>query len=388
MDNVRVGIIGIGNIGSAHLSSIYEGCANGLLLCAICDKDSKRAKALSEKYPDIPVFTDAEELIESGTVDAVIISTPHYDHPDIAIKAFSRGLHVLSEKPIAVYGSSAQEMCRAAKESKKIFAVMFNQRANKLFKKARELVRSGELGDIKRSVWIVTNWYRKQGYYDSGDWRATWSGEGGGVLMNQAPHNLDLWQWICGMPTEIYAECDIGKFHNIEVEDDATILARYKNGATGVFITSTGDNPGTNRLEITGTKGKVVIEGGKLTHTSLSIDEREYCKSGDGVKMERTVTVIEDEPYNGHNEVLKAFARAILYGDELIAEGEEGLCELAICNAAYMSSWIGKSVSLPIDDDAYYKLLEERIATSTHKNAIPEQKETNSAYKNRWNTNW
>lgn len=387
-DFVRVGIIGIGNIGSAHASAIYEGKVEGLKLCALCDNSPERAEVLVGQYPDVPVFHSADDLMGSGMVDAVIISTPHYGHPVIAVKAFSHDLHVLSEKPVAVYGNAAKEMCEAARNSGKIFAVMFNQRANKLFRKAREIVRSGELGELKRSVWIVTNWYRKQSYYDSGEWRATWSGEGGGVLMNQAPHNLDLWQWICGMPTKIYAECPVAKYHDIEVEDEATVFAEYENGATGVFITSTGDYPGTNRLEITGTKGKLVIEHGKLTLTTLSIDEGEYRRSGEGVKNTVTVTEISDEPYKGHTEVLKSFAKAILYGDELIARGEEGLCELALCNGAYMSAWTGKKISLPLDDDLYFQMLKEKVGTSEIR-AHAETKHLEGAeYNCRWDTNW
>ena len=274
---VRVAVIGIGNIGTAHATAIYEGRVDGMVLSALCDSDKEKAARLCEQFPSVPVFTDSHSLIESGMVDAVIISTPHYYHPPIAIDAFEHKLHVLSEKPIGVFGLAAKEMVDAATKSGKLFAVMFNQRTNKLFAEARRIVAEGRLGELKRSVWIITNWYRKQAYYDSGSWRATWSGEGGGVLMNQAPHNLDLWQWICGMPIEILARCDVAKFHDIEVEDDVTIYARYKNGATGVFITSTGDLPGTNRLEITGTRGKMVIEGGKLTLTELAVDEREFC---------------------------------------------------------------------------------------------------------------
>ena len=388
MKKVRIGIIGIGNIGSAHASNIYGGKAEGLVLCALCDNSKERANELRTQYPDIPIYENADELIESADVDAVIISTPHYAHPELAIKAFRRGLHVLSEKPIAVYCKAAEEMIEAAKESGKVFAVMFNQRTNKLFGEAKRIISAGRLGELRRSVWIVTNWYRKQGYYDSGDWRATWSGEGGGVLMNQAPHNLDLWQWLCGMPTKIYAECDVAKYHDIEVEDDATIFARYKNGATGVFITSTGDYPGTNRLEITGSRGKLIIEQGKLTLTELPVDESEYRLYPEGKKITPTVTEISDEPYSGHIEVLKNFARAILFGEELVASGEEGLNELMICNAAYMSAWTNKSVSLPLDNDEYLNMLNKKRASSEKKEAVKDQKRTDAQYCERWNTNW
>ena len=387
-ETVRLGIVGIGNIGTAHAASVYGGHIPNATLAALCDNDPKRAEELRALYPDVPVVEDAEELFASGLVDAVVIATPHYSHPPLAIRAFACGLHVLSEKPIGVSCAKACEMVATAKESGKVFAVMFNQRTNQLFAKARELVRSGALGELKRSVWIITNWYRKQSYYDSGVWRATWSGEGGGVLMNQAPHNLDLWQWICGMPVEVRATCDVAKFHNIEVEDDATLFVRYENGATGVFITSTGDYPGTNRLEITGTLGKIVIEGGKLTWHKLSMDERAYCFDADAAKPTWETTVFEDEKYNGHRNVLTNFARAILHGEELVARGEEGLGELTLCNAAYLSAWTGEPIALPMDDAAYQQTLEEKVKTGKAAAGKKSVSSHGGDYLARWNTNW
>ncbi len=387
-NTVRVGIIGIGNIGSVHAKKIFEGKVDGMTLSALCDNDPKRIAVLREQFCDIDVYSSHTELIESGKVDAVIISTPHYDHPPIAIDAFRHGLHVLSEKPIGVYCSAAKEMITAAEESGKLLAIMFNQRTNKLYRKAKELVESGEIGEIRRSVWIVTNWYRKQAYYDSGNWRATFAGEGGGVLMNQAPHNLDLWQWICGKPKKIYSVCPLGKYHSIEVEDDATIYAEFENGASGVFITSTGEYPGTNRLEIVGSAGKLVIENGRLTLAKLEMDEREYNLTEDSFKNKISLTEIDDEPYNGHIEILKNFASAILYGDKLIANGYDGLDQLSICNAAYLSSHLESAVSLPIDDNDYLDLLKKRI-DSSKKNCNRLKSETHTfEYKDRWNTNW
>ncbi|MBO5203593.1 MAG: Gfo/Idh/MocA family oxidoreductase [Clostridia bacterium] len=384
---LRVGIIGVGNIGSAHARSIYEGKISGMCLCALCDTDAAVRQSLSEKYPNVTVFESSDALIESGTVEAVIIATPHYYHPPIAIKAFGHGLHVLTEKPAGVDLDSAKAMCEAAKKSGKTFGVMFNQRANKLFSEARRIVSSGELGELKRVVWIITNWYRKQCYYDSGTWRATWAGEGGGVLLNQAPHNLDLWQWICGMPTSVRAECSVAKYHHIEVEDEACIFAKYKNGATAVFITSTGDYPGTNRLEITGTMGKLVLEGGKLIHHKLAMDEREYRLSADNVKNPVQIFETLDEPYQGHAAILENFASAVLYGTPLLAPGEDALCELEISNAAYLSAWKNERISLPFDCDEFAAKLEKRKAASSFKSADKEHK-LSDEYNARWNTNW
>ena len=386
---VRVGIVGVGNIGSAHASAVYGGKIAHMKLCALCDSDPHRAEQLRDTYPDVPVFESAEKMLSEAELDAVVISTPHYDHPTLAIGAFERGLHVLTEKPAGVYCSAVREAVRAAKDADRVFAIMFNQRANKLFRRAKELVESGELGELVRNVWIITNWYRKQAYYDSGDWRASWRGEGGGVLMNQAPHNLDLWQWICGMPEEIRAECTVGRFHNIEVEDEATLFARYANGATGTFITSTGDYPGTNRLEITGTRGKLVIENKKLTLWKLSDSERNYCLTPEGgEKLGFEVTEELDEPYCGHHTVLERFARSILFGDAPIAYAEEGLAQLTLCNAAYLSSWQGRAVRLPLDDGEYLCELEKRIESGRKIEYRPSERAHSHEYKSRWDTNW
>lgn len=256
MNGIKVGIIGIGNMGSAHFSFISNGAIEGMTVKAVCDIDKEKLKRVKESCPNISAFESYNDLLKESEIDAVIIAVPHPLHAEIAVCALESGKHVLVEKPVDITVSAAERLNKAAKQSGKIFGIMFNQRTNGLFKEARRIVKSGEIGELKRSVWIITNWYRTQSYYNSGSWHATWKGEGGGVLLNQAPHNLDLWQWICGMPYSVTAFCNVAKFHDIEVEDEATIYAEYENGATGVFITSTGDCPGTNRFEITGTRGK------------------------------------------------------------------------------------------------------------------------------------
>ena len=250
MEKVRFGIIGIGNMGTGHVESIAGGHIENAVLTAVCDVKEDRLAFVTEKYgADIATFTDYKELLASGLVDAILIATPHYLHPVIAIEAFEAGLHVLSEKPIGVYTKKVMEMYEVAKaHPDQVFGIMYNQRTNPRYQKMREMLQGGELGELQRVVWIITNWYRTQSYYNSSAWRATWEGEVGGVLLNQCPHNLDLWQWICGMPKRVCGFLSFGKYHNIEVEDDATIYAEYANGATGLFISTTGEAPGTNRL--------------------------------------------------------------------------------------------------------------------------------------------
>ena len=361
-----------------------------LELAAVCDiAESKRLWA-DENLPGVPCYEDYKEMIDSGVCDTVIVATPHYFHSPIAIYAFEKGKNVLTEKPAGVYTKQVEEMNAAAKKSGKVFGIMYNQRTNPKFQKMREIVQSGELGELKRCIWIITNWYRTQAYYDSGTWRATWAGEGGGVLLNQCPHQLDLWQWIFGMPNRVMGHCKYGHWHNIEVEDEVTAYAEYPNGATGAFITTTGECPGTNRLEITGDKGKLVWEEGKLTWWKLAVPEREFCvtcKEG-FAQPEMTVTEVETDNIElGHNGILQNFTNAILYGEELLAPGYEGINGLNISNAIHLSDWTGKPQAVPVDGELFLKYLNERRATSH----VKEEKEDSGkiadlsgTYNDRW----
>ena len=392
MNNIRIGIIGVGNMGSAHANCIGNGEIEGMVLTAVCDIDPKRTEKYIENGSGIAVFQNYEELLRSKVVDAVLIAVPHRLHATIAMEALQAGLHVLLEKPIDIRVSLAERLNEAAEKSGKVFGIMFNQRTNSLFQKAREIVQSGQLGELKRSVWIVTNWYRTQRYYDSGDWRATWAGEGGGVLLNQAPHNLDLWQWICGMPVSVTGYCDVAKYHDIEVEDDATIFVRYANGATGTFITSTGEYPGTNRLEISGDLGKLVLENGVLKHWRLKQSEREVCRMSEkGMpKLEYEYTeIVQEGREAAHKGILQNFANAILHDEVLLAPGVEGIRELILSNAAYLSSWQGnQEIILPFESAQFDVLLAEKQASPVWRDEeIREAKET-IEYKDRWKVNW
>ena len=385
MDKVRYGIIGVGNMGTTHAKYLFKGEIDGATLGAICDlKDSRLEWARKEFGPELPLFKDYKELLASGTCDVVLIATPHYMHPVIAIDAFNAGLHVISEKPVGVYTKAVREMFEVARKSGKEFGVMFNQRTNPLYRKMREIIRNGELGDLYRMVWIVTDWFRAQSYYDSGDWRATWSGEGGGVLLNQCPHQLDLWQWIFGRPKKITAFCDYGKWHDIEVEDDVTAYGKYENGATAVFVTTTGETPGTNRLEITGTKGKLVAEGGKLVWTKNKGDGKEHLwtvKEG-FTKLETETEVVElkyDDMKPQHKGITQNFTDHLLKGTPLLAEGYEGINGLAISNAIMLSSWKGCEIDLddPALDDEFYDILKVKIAGSRRKENVTESQVSN-----------
>ncbi len=362
---VRLGIIGVGNMGNSHLKMHLNGEHSELRITACADIVPERVAAAEEKMPGIKTFDSAEALIDSGEVDAVIIATPHYDHSPIAEYAFSKGIHVLTEKPAGVYTKQVRKMNEAAAKTDLVFGIMYNQRTNCVYRKMKELVESGELGEIRRVSWIITDWYRTQAYYNSGGWRATWGGEGGGVLLNQCPHNLDLWQWICGLPVKVRAFCHEGKWHDIEVEDDVTIYVEYANGATGTFITTTGDCPGTNRFEITLDGGKLVCENNKLMLYKLKDTVSNHCANateGFGSIEGEWIEVETGGRNKQHSEVTNKFAAAILRGEPLVARGEEGIRGLSISNAAHLSSWLGKEIELPVDEDVYYAELQKKIA--------------------------
>ncbi|MBP3854186.1 MAG: Gfo/Idh/MocA family oxidoreductase [Ruminiclostridium sp.] len=380
----------MGNMGSGHLGYYLNGECPRVEITAFADTAPEKLKRASERLPSAAAYDSAEGLINSGKADAVLIAVPHYDHPAIAVKAFEHGLHVLTEKPAGVYTRQVREMNDAAKRSGVKFGIMFNQRTNPIYARAREIVKSGELGELKRLVWIVTNWYRTQAYYDSGTWRATWNGEGGGVLLNQAPHNLDLWQWIFGMPKRVRAFCTVGKYHDIGVEDDVTIYGEYENGATATFITTTGEAPGTNRLEISGTKGKLVLEDGKLKHWRLKEDERvtcAECKNG-FVHPECEYSEFTAPELDGHPVILNNFADHILDGSPLLAPGEEGLNSLSISNAAYLSSWTDGWAEIPVAEDDF----EKQLAWLCHNEKLtkkpPLVSEPAEKLAERWRVHW
>ncbi|MDQ6420390.1 Gfo/Idh/MocA family oxidoreductase [Paenibacillus sp. LHD-117] len=375
MSIVRLGVIGLGNMGKGHIGYMQRGEVKGVKLTAVSDSaEPGQAWAKENLGDDVALYSDPLQLMDSGLVDAVLIATPHYSHPELAIAAFKRNLHVLCEKPAGVYTKQVREMNEAAARTDAKFSMMYNQRTNPLYQKLKDLIDSGELGEIRRTNWIITNWYRSQSYYDSGTWRATWEGEGGGVLINQDPHQLDLWQWTINMmPKRVRAFCYFGKHRDIEVEDDVTAFVEYENGATGVFVTSTGEAPGTNRLEISGDRGKVVIEDNKLTFWRLRVSEREFNATYTGGFGAPECWKCEI-PVHGqnpdHKGIMQNFVNAILHGEALIAPGEEGIKGLMLSNAMHLSTWTDNWVDLPIDEDLYYSFLQQKIEQSNNRKGV------------------
>lgn len=375
MDKVRFGIIGIGKMGSLHCLRFTHGLIKNGTLAAVCDISPERKEWAEKnlKAKGVEFFDDYKSLIDSGKVDAVLVATPHYDHPVIATYALSKGLHTLIEKPAGVYTKAIRELNEyAATKPELTFGIMYNQRTNKLYRFAKELVETGRLGEMKRINWIITNWYRPQAYYNQGGWRGTWAGEGGGVLINQCPHQLDLFQWLGGMPSMIRGYAKVGRNRDINVENDVTAYMEYPNGATGVFITSTHDFPGTNRLEIDGDKGKIVIENNKLVFTELEVAESVFnatnkkfmpsIPSHKTVKRMSKLGELMMNVFGQHTGIINNFTNHIVNGEPLIAPGAEGIRGLTISNAIHLSSWTGEAVELPIDEDKFIVELEKRKA--------------------------
>ncbi|OAM89206.1 Gfo/Idh/MocA family oxidoreductase [Termitidicoccus mucosus] len=363
MKTVRIGIAGLG-MGTLHANNILSGQIPRLELAAVADMDEARRAA----FPGVKGFATAEEMIGSGLIDAILVATPHYSHTPIGIAALQAGLHVMMEKPLVVHKAEARRLLDAHTGKKQVFAVMFNQRTDPYYRKIREYIRNGDLGEVRRVNWIVTDWFRTEAYYASSAWRATWKGEGGGVLLNQCPHNLDMLQWLFGLPARVRAHAGFGRYHRIEVEDDVTAYIEFSNGATGVFVASTGEAPGTNRLEITGERGRVVYENDRITFTQNAAPMTQFSRvTAEAFARPATTEHVFDAPDHGeqHAGILKNFTGAILDGEKLIAPASEGLASVEIANAMLLSAWLDKDIPFPLDAELYEKMLNQRIAISS-----------------------
>lgn len=366
MEKIRLGIIGFGGMGQHHARNLVEGKIARCELVAACDA----VPANLAKFPQVRGFPTPEALFAAKCVDAVLIATPHFSHTTIGIASLEAGLHVLVEKPISVHRADAERLIAAHKNPRQVFAAMFNQRTDPYYQSIRRLVQSGELGAVRRVQWTITNWFRTEAYYGSGGWRATWAGEGGGVLLNQCPHNLDLYQWIFGMPRKVTGFCTFGRYHNIEVEDDVTAYFEYDNGTHATFITSTGEAPGTNRLEIAAEYGRVVYENDRISYTRNAVPMGEFSRTSPeafGRPTTTEVAVPADGHGGQHNEVLQNFVDAVLDGKPLVAPAAEGIHSVELANSILLSAWTRQPVELPLNGAAYEKALQQKIAASKPK---------------------
>ncbi len=360
MKKVRFGVVGMGKQGNFYAKLLLEGQIENGVLTAVCNRSEGKLKAFTDANKDknVATFTDYKKMFTADVCDAVLVVTPHYSHAQIVVEGLKNGLHVLCDKPLGVCVSEVREMKQVARERQVKLSVMFNQRTNCVYRKMREIVQGGNLGVLQRVTWIITDWYRPQAYYNSSSWRATWAGEGGGVLINQCPHQIDLLQWIVGeMPVSIRGFCRYGQWHEIEVEDDVTAYFTYKNGATGVFITSTGETPGTNRFEISGTKGKLLCEGEKLFWYKNKTDSQQFSKTTQDLFPEppfEKIQVQTDGENKQHVGIINNFVNAVLGKEKLFVVGEDAINGVELMNAIQLSGWKnGEEVILPIDENEY-----------------------------------
>ena len=370
MSNVRFGIVGMGNMGRYHADALLAGRVARAELAAVCSTSPGKL----QKYQPLPIFDDVTKLIESRAVDALLIATPHPQHPAQAIAAFEAGLHVMVEKPIASHKADAERLiAAAARHPRQVFGAMFQLRTEPRYAKLRKLIQEGELGPIVRINWIITDWYRTEAYYASGGWRATWKGEGGGVLLNQCLHQLDTLQWLVGMPARIRGFCQLGRYHDIDVEDNVTIYLEWADGATGVFVSSTGESPGTNRFEICGTRGRVVLENQRLTFTRNDADMIEFSRKAATGFAKPDLWHVEipfENAKEPHSILLQNFTDAILDGGPLLVPGAEGIHSVELANAMLYSSLQAETVELPLDAGAFERKLEELIAGSKREKKV------------------
>ena len=376
MKKIRFGVIGLGNQGTHYALDLFaKGVIENGCITALCDNNPAKIKIMQEKNEDksIAYFENYIEMLESGLVDAVLVETPHYQHPEITMEALKRNIHVICDKPAGVYTQQVREMNEVAAQSSAKFTMLFNQRTNCVYRKLKELIDQGAIGKLQRMTWKITVWFRPQCYYDSGSWRGTWRGEGGGVLINQCPHQIDLMQWILGeMPTSVRAFCHYGKWHDIEVEDDVTAYFEFASGMTGVFITSTGEEPGVNRLEISGTKGMLVIENDKLRMCKLEKDALETSKTATVWKNipHEWIEVETDGQNPRHAGIINNFTNALLGEEQLFVDGAEGIKMVELMNAMELSGWNdGEKIILPVDEERYLKELNAHRAVSRFKEA-------------------
>ena len=375
MQRVRFGVIGIGGMGVAHAHLIQR--VQEAELAAVCSASLERTQQVARQF-GVPGFTDYRELLQSGLVDAVLVATPHPLHAEVAECAFQHGAHVLCEKPLAISISEGRRMVAAAQQHGCLLGAMLQMRTERHFRLARRAVEEGVIGDLLR-VHLIATWCRSEAYYRSASWRGTWSGEGGGVLMNQAPHHLDLFCWLAGMPKRVTAQIRT-RYHQIEVEDEAFAQLEYPNGAHGYVYVNVNEVPFTRRFELVGECGKLIVDGEQVTVTCTAPPIPEYMNTVQDMWAMPAVVTWQtelDDSVTGHEAVIRNFVQVVLGREQrLIAPGEEALQSLELANAMVLSAVRQKPVELPLNEHEYDALLAELRSASRPKSAVQEVRRT------------
>ena len=373
MEKVRIGIVGMGNMGKYHADYLIKGKVAHAELSAVCSTSPEKLSAYKDP---VAVFGNGEEMIRSGSIDAVLVATPHYQHTSLGICAIENGIHLMVEKPISAHKADAKRLIEVSTQHPDIvFGGMFQLRTEPRYLKLKKWIADGDLGDIVRINWIITDWFRTEAYYASGGWRATWKGEGGGVLLNQCLHQLDALQWLVGMPSKVRSFAQCGRFHNIEVEDNVTAYLEYPNGATGVFVSSTGEAPGSNRFEIAGTRGRVILENDQIKFTrneSCMLEHSKNSPIGFSKPEVREVEIPFGNAELPHAILMRNFVEAIRNKTPLIAPGAEGIHSVELANVLLYSSLVDQTINLPMDGAAFEAKLQQLIDESTHEKKVVE----------------
>ena len=368
---VRFGIIGsAGLIGAYHANTLVKG-EGAYELKAICDIDEARLKEQSDKL-GVPCHARYQDLLARDDLDAVIVATPHPLHAEHVIAVVESGRDVLTEKPIAHTPGDARRMLKAINKSRRIAGVHYQHRANPVFQKIRKMIDSGELGRLL-SIRFTGSWYKSDFYYSLGGWRGAWADEGGGVLINQAPHDIDLICYLAGggMPAELIGRCSNLYHETSQVEDHATAAGVFPNGvefALNVSVAAHGDRP---TFSIFGTAGVITTVAGKFVkYIRYEQDLIEFCREYagpgpyNGPKCEEQP--LPDSGEHDHSDIHKCFAQAVLTRSKskLLVSAKEGRWSSEMINAIILSSYLGKKVKLPVGPARYDKMLADLIANA------------------------
>lgn len=369
--SIRCAVIGIGSMGKKYAAMIDSGKIDGLTLAAVCCRSTENAEwAASNLGRSVRIYRSEDMLYEdSQSFDAVLVVTPHKLHPAMAIRALQAGKHVMCDKPAGITTADAEAINEAAKRSGKVYAMMCHQRTYAQYRKIKQLLEEQSIGQITRVLLENSNFFRTQYYHHSGNWRSSWNGEGGGALINQGYHLLDMWQYLFGLPKSVYANIPFGKYNDFDVDDEATLIMDYPDKVTGVFVLSTGEGSRIERLEIIGTEGKILLDGQRLQVVHFSCNVQEYSKKAQVTSRQELCETTEEyqfeNPEHAYEIMLKNFANAILNGERLIASGIESADTLALVNAAYLSAWQEKRIFLPVDMEQYIAILHDKEKKET-----------------------
>ena len=379
---MKLGIAGIGVIGESYLKLFKEGRIKEGEVAAVASRNTQRVEKILEKLnlQEVRVYGSLKEMLEKESLSGVIITTPHKLHVSMMKEALQMGVSVLTDKPLSSTRKEAEEMAVFAKDYPDLVkGVLFNKRANPIHKEIKKIIESGELGILRRALYEVTDYYRSHRYYEESGWRGTYEEEGGGVLMNQAVHQMDLLTWFTDLPKEVMAFLKEGSHRPMTTENDAYLHLFYEGGGVGHFITSTHESPGVHRLELSFDQGQILMENEKtLKITKLQEPEEDFSRKTETLfaHVPGTLEVKEFEPLEDkeeHVRTIENFIRAIEGKEKIQSSLEEAVKSITLVNAAYLSHFTGKKGAMDFSLEEYDRELHRKIQ---EERALKEEKQT------------